>query len=158
MEEITLVSDLIRLCKNVSVYGELITLVELSKNQNYKQIIWLGGSRHLYDIECDGKRIEVKSCNVNNDWAERERRKDPSFESGFDHINPRKLDYVVCVCFTKDFQGAKFYVFTSEEVKMFEKSNFGRSFETYVIEIRKHNDDRRNTLIKNSLDAWDKIQ
>jgi len=156
MGEIRQVSELIRLCKNVSLYGELLTLVELSKN--HKEIVWFGGSRHLNDIECDKKRIEVKSCNIDNNWARSQRNKDPSFESGFDHINPDKFDYVVCVSFTQEFEDVKFYVFTRDEVKVFDKSNFGRSRDKYVIEVRNHDDNKRNMAIKTARDAWNKIQ
>ena len=73
MAGISSILDLVRCCKNVSLHGELVTLIELSKD--HEDLSWKGGSRFNYDIECDGKRIEVKSCNTDNDWALREKRK-----------------------------------------------------------------------------------
>lgn len=155
MVEMKLISDLVGVCENVDIYGELRALVELSKS--HKNIRWLGGHRNPYDIECDGNAIEVKSCNIDNKWAKKEHQKDPSFESGFDHIDPTKCKYVVCVSFTRDFKNVRFYVFTSEEVKAFDKSDFGRSPNKYVIEIRNHSDGKRNRIIQDSKDAWNRI-
>lgn len=157
MGKIRLVSDLLQHCKSVSVHGELLTLVELS--EYHKDIEWWASPRgHPYDILCDKKKIEVKSCNVDNNWAKKTRKKDNSFESGFDRINPDRFDYVVCVSFNSNFKDVKFYVFTPEEVKLFDKSVWKSAPNAYVIEIRKHSDDRRNTVIQHSRDAWHKIQ
>jgi len=156
MAEIRLVSELIQICKNVSLHGELLTLVELSKNHG--NVVWKGGSRFSYDIECDGKEIEVKSCNIDNDWAKGERKKDHSFKSGFDKIYPDRFDYLVCVSFRNDFSDVKFYVFESEDVRLFQKGKWKQFKEAYTLEVRKHQDNKRNASIKNSKDAWNKIE
>lgn len=156
MAEIRLVSELIQICENVSLYGELLTLVELSKN--HKNLVWKGGSRFSYDIECDGKKIEVKSCNVDNDWAKGEWKKDHSFKSGFDKIYPDRFNYLVCVSFRNDFSDVKYYVFKSEEVRLFQKGKWKQFPEAYTLEVRKHEDDKRNMSIEKSKDAWKKMQ
>ena len=157
LAEIKTVSDLVRLCKSVPLYGELVTLIELSKH--HKDLKWKGGARFSYDIECDGKKIEVKSSNVDNEWAQKEREKDPSFQSGFDNINPDKFDYLVCVSFRQTFTEPKpkFYVFTKDEVKLFDKARWKRVPNAFMIEIRNYSDEKRNKAIKESKDAWHKI-
>ena len=155
MGEIKTVSDLVHCCKDVPLYGELVTLVELSKHH---EVVWKGGAKFRYDIECDEKKIEVKSCNVDNNWARREWKKDNSFKSGFDKIYPDRFDYLVCVSFKDDFSDVKYYVFKSEEVRLFQKGKWHRFPEAYTLEVRNYSDDKRNKAIEDSKDAWKKIE
>lgn len=170
MIEIKSISDLIEVCKNVDIYGELLTVVELSKD--HKDIEWLGGHRNPYDIKCDGKGIEVKSCNRDNPWATRTREKeDSSFESGYDHVNPEKFDYVVCVSFNGEFKEPAFYIFDKKETQKFRLSRFKPKPPKpkrdgtivpppilYNIEIRKYvGNEELNKIINDSKEAWHKL-
>jgi len=142
MSELTNVSDLIRLCKNVPIRGELLTLVELSKN--HKDLIWKGGSRCDFDIECDGEKIEVKSCNVDNNWAKGQLKKDHSFKSGFDKIYPDRFNFLVCVSFKSDFSDIKYYVFKPAEVRLFQMGKWRKNFpDAYTLEVKNHHDERK---------------
>ena len=155
MTEIKWVTDLIDRCRDVDKYGELLTLLKLYKTH---EVLWMGGHANRYDIKCDGLKIEVKSCNINNKWAEADRRKDPRYESTFSRIKPEELDYLVGVSFNKDFGDVKFYIFTPEEVRLFDKSDFRRSPDQYNIDVQHHNDERRNVILRDAKDAWDKIR
>jgi len=46
------------------------------------------------------------------------------------------------------FLDLKYYVFSSDEVKKFDKDRWKNSKDTYNIEIRNHSDDERNRLIR----------
>jgi hypothetical protein len=154
--EISLASHVLSACKNYALFGELSTLIELSKR--HENVLWKGGSRFSHDIECNGKRIEVKSCNIDNLWAKNELKKDQTFESGFDKIYPKRFDYLVCVSFKGDFSEIKYYVFTPSEAEQFKKGKWKKFPEAYNIEIRKYPNQKLNQIIANSLNAWSKIK
>jgi hypothetical protein len=156
MTKLESVSQLLKVCKNEAIFGELSTLVELSKNHD--SLFWKGGSRHPYDIECDGKRIEVKACNVDNEWAKLQRRRDGSFQSGFDKIYPERFDYLVCVSFDKNFLDSKFYVFSPDNVLLFQKGKWSKFPDAFTLEIRKYDDPKVNKVIEDSSGAWNKIK
>lgn len=129
----------------------------LNSQKNHKDLVWKGGPRFSYGIECDGKKIEVKSCNIDNDWAKKLRGRDNSFESGFDKIYPDLFDYLVCVSFKNDFSDVRYYVFKPDEVRLFQKGKWKNFPEAYTLEVRNHHDDKLNAIIRNSEDAWHKI-
>ena len=122
---------------------------------------WVGGNRHHKehcDIKCDNLRIEVKACNRDNQWAMSIRENDPNFDSGFDRVDPKKFNYVICVSFNNELKDTKFFIFSSEESQKFEDSKWKSAIGMKTIEIKKHKNDELNKIIASSRDAWSKIK
>ena len=161
MKEVS-IRDITQACKNnTGVFGELQALIQLLKLNRFAKVEWIGGNRfhkkHC-DILCDNLKIEVKSCNRDKPWPSRIRSKDRTFDSGFDRVNPKNFDYVVCVSFDNGLNDTKFFIFNKEEAKKFDNSTWKSAKGTKVIEIREYNSAELNKIIEDSKNAWNKIK
>src|SRR3989344_9249110 len=101
------INDLLKATKSVDKFGELYVLIKLAdKGFNVE---W-HGSKGSFDILANNIKIEVKSCNYDNDWA-----KKAKVIGGFDRINPEKFDYLICISFNENFDNIRSFIFTKEE-------------------------------------------
>ncbi|MEY4731296.1 MAG: hypothetical protein RL681_242 [Candidatus Parcubacteria bacterium] len=141
------IQDVLRSTKNVDKFGELAVLAKLSE-YGYK-VEWHGG-REPFDILADGKKIEVKSCNYDNEWATKS-----NLVGGWDRINPAKFDYLVCVSFNKDFENVRYFIFTNDEARKFEQTKWKTSRELKGLVWKK---DVENPQMADSENNWSKIR
>jgi len=162
LEKTVSVTDIVQACKNnTSNCGELLALIELLRLNRFEKVEWIAGNRFHkghYDIKCGNLKIEVKACNRDNQWAMREREKEPNFDSGFDRVNPKNFNYVICVSFNNELKDTKFFIFSSEESQKFEDSKWKSARGMKTIEVKKHKNDELNKIIASSRDAWSKIE
>ena len=131
--------------------GEMVTLIRL--NDMSLNAVWKGGQTG-YDIQLvmngGEKRVEVKTCNIDNTWVKGGR------PVGCSGIKPSKFDYLVFVTFSEFVEEVKFYVLTSEETKRFKKVGkniYRQSGETEDRVLDIGSDDTQPS----SLGAWSKM-
>ena len=109
------------------------------------------GSKRSFDILANNMKIEVKSCNYDNDWA-----KKAKVIGGFDRINPEKFDYLICISFNENFDNIRSFIFTKEESKEFPdvvwKDSPRLKNLTFTMD-----DDESMRLIKLSENKWNKL-
>lgn len=138
-------------CKDVAKFGELYVIRLLADEFPNRQIEWFGG-RKPFDILFDGKKIEVKSCNKDNQWAKSENI------IGFDQIDPNKFDFLICVSFNGNFKDIRYYVFSRDECLTFPKAIWGKNKND---DLRKLEIPNQSTtiqeLVDNSLDSLSKF-
>jgi len=139
------INDLLRSTKSVDKFGELAVLIELFKKGF--SVEW-HGSRSSFDILADSIKVEVKSCNYDNDWAKKD-----NIIGGFDRINPEKFDYLVCVSFDGNFDNIRFFIFNKKEVKTFSDVKWKNSPGLKNLTLVK-DDKKSQRLIKISEGRW----
>lgn len=149
MTEKLTVSKLLKATKSVDKFGELSVLVELV-NRGF-DVEWHGG-RGSFDILANNKRIEVKSCNYDNDWA----KKDRVF-GGFDRIKPDRFDSLVCVSFDGNYDNVRYFIFTSKEAKLFPDAKWKNSQGQKNLTLVRDNE-WSDKIARSSENRWDKIE
>src|SRR3989338_4704472 len=98
------------------------------------------------------KRINVRGCNYDNDWARR-----INALGGWDKINPEGFDYLICVSFDGKHEDVRFFVFTKEEVLKFSTTPLaGRESGLKNLELFRNNE-KSDRIVKSSENKWDKL-
>jgi hypothetical protein len=144
------INELINVTKSVDKFGELKVLIKLA-NLGY-DVVW-HGSKKSFDILVNrSKEIEVKSCNYDNRWAKRD-----NAIGGWDRINPKKFDFLVCVSFNKDFKDIRYFIFTSEEAEQFSNTKWKNAVGLKNLILIRNNLESEE-LVRISEDKWDKIK
>ncbi len=112
-----------------------------------------GFTVHYYgkDFLVNGKVVNVKGCNYNNDWV----RKINSL-GGWDRIDPNRFDYFIGVSFDESGNNVRYFIFSKEETQEFDNAAWKDSQGLKNLTLYKNNDDSER-IIKSSEDQWDKI-
>ncbi|KKW11656.1 MAG: hypothetical protein UY50_C0009G0042 [Parcubacteria group bacterium GW2011_GWA2_49_9] len=102
------------------------------------------------DFIVRGKRINVRGCNINNGMAQKT-------GPGWNRLDPKKFDYCVCVAFDKDLDTVRYFIFSRKEVEEFPNVVWKNTPKLKNIML-KQEDEKLDSLIKSSEDAWGKIK
>jgi len=152
------------------ILGELSVLNELKKH-NFDVEPKSGQGSYDLKVKDDGKKIEVKACNLSNPWAKRGNDR----IGGCSGINPDKFDILIYVDFEDDLKSFKHYIFTKKEAENFpdakrekrwyaKKARENTRVLNYPFKTKNFEDmtteeaNDLNSFIKNSRNKWNKIK
>ena len=160
--------------KITSILGEALAIQGLIENGFKDKIEELRFGRSSYDLKVNGKKVEVKACNMDNTWIKRETFIKQT-RSGASRIKPSKFDILLFVEFN-DAVDRNYFLFTSDEAKQFplmsrevgwyakkyatDKENRFLQIPFKTANVRDSNETelrRLNSLVHKGKDAWKKI-
>ena len=152
-----------------SIIDELEVYEEL-RNRGFE--VSFKSGQGSYDLLVNKKKkIEVKSCNINNKWV-----REGLATVGCSNIKPTKFHILIYVEFDDSLNSFKHYVFTSNETLRFpptekerlwiarnkgtENRTIHNPFSTTYMNITQEEADSLNELMQKSMkeEAWDKIR
>ena len=123
-----------------------------------------------YDLRVnDQKKIEVKACNIDNNWV-----KNGKAVKGCSGIKPSKFHFLIYVEFDDSLTNFDHYIFTSKEAatlppthkeKLWYAKRYKNSksrtlnipFSVEYIDITERELKRLNKIVEDAKEAWDKI-
>lgn len=97
----------------------------------------------------NGKEINVRGCDINNKWAQKT-------GPGWNRLNPKRFDYLVCITFEIKFDNIKCFIFSKEDVEKFPNVVWKNTPELINIFINQ-TDDMLKHIIECSKNNWEKI-
>ena len=131
-------------------FGENAVIEELKK-RGFN--VTFGYKKEYRGILVNGLKVETKSCNYDNQWAQKK-----DLLGGWDRINPEKFDYLICVTFDNAFENVRYLIFSKKETELFLKI-FWKNDETSNLRnlTLKNEEKETDELVKLSENRWDKI-
>lgn len=109
------------------------------------------------DFIVNQKRINVRGCNYDNDWARRSGTKKRVVLGGWDKLNPEKFDYFIFVSFNNNYDDLRYFISTQKEVQQFPITTLkGKELGLKNLTLFK-NDENSDRIVKDSENKWEKI-
>lgn len=109
------------------------------------------------DFIINQKRINVRGCNYNNDWAKNGWTKKRVVLGGWDKLNPEKFDHFIFVSFSNTSNDVRYFIFTQREVQQFPITTLkGKELGLKNLTLFR-NDEKSDYIIKDSENKWGKI-
>lgn len=133
---------------NTHNFGKNAVTEELKKQGfNVSQ----GIDKEYRGILADDLKIETKSCNYDNRWAQK-----GNVLGGWDRINPEKFDYLVCVTFDGASENVRYFIFSKQETELFPKIFWKDKLNLRNLTLI-NGEKRTEEIVKSSENRWDKI-
>ena len=129
-------------------FGKIVVIEELEKRGF--NVVW-NTNKEYKGILANGLKIEIKSCNYDNKWAQK-----VNALGGWDKINPEKFDYLVCVTFDKMFENVRYFIFSKQETKLFPKAVWKNTLNLRKLDLI-NGEKQTEEIVKSSENRWDKI-
>lgn len=108
-------------------------------------------TRDTCGILVNNFRIQTKSCNSDNLWAQK-----VNAFGGWDKINPEKFDYLVCTVFDTTGKDVRYLIFSKQEAEKFNKIFWKGAPNLKNLTLIK-GEKQTEEIIKLSENRWDKI-